>query len=74
MILASQQSFSGQYGGHVTLGYTGKGGDTPLMHVRSRVASYWRGAVLDEYDGSGWLPSVTNLTLSDRGGVLFDDS
>ncbi len=46
------------------------------MHVRSRVASYWRGAVLDEYDGAGWLPSVTNLTLSDRGqgGVLFDDS
>lgn len=60
----------------MTLGYAGTDGDTPLMHVRSRVASYWRGAVLDEYDGSGWLPSVTNLTLSERGpgGLLFDDS
>ena len=76
MILASRQLFSGQDGRYVTLGYSGADGDTPLMYVRSRVASYWRGAVLDEYDGSGWLPSVANLTLSDRGrgGVLFDDS
>jgi hypothetical protein len=76
MILPSRESFSGQDGRYIRLGYTGTDGDTPLMHVRSRVASYWRGAVLDEYDGSGWLPSVTNLTLSERGrgGLLFDDS
>ncbi|MEE8473053.1 MAG: transglutaminaseTgpA domain-containing protein [Dehalococcoidia bacterium] len=38
------------------LGWPGDGGDV-VMNVRSPVASYWRGLVLDRYDGTTWSPS-----------------
>ena len=36
-----------------------QGDDPVVFHVRSKVASYWRGLVFEQYDGSGWL--VTDL-------------
>lgn len=62
--------------GYVPLGYTGSAADTSVMHVRSRVVTYWRGSTLDEYDGRGWLPSEDGVTLIDAGsrGFLFPDS
>ena len=46
------------------------------MHVRSRMSSYWRGTNLDEYEGVGWLPSSSRVTLDDegQGGYVFPDS
>ncbi|MCH7737495.1 MAG: transglutaminase domain-containing protein [Chloroflexi bacterium] len=36
-------------------------GDDPVVfHVRSKVASYWRGLVFEVYDGSRWLVSDLN--------------
>ena len=63
-------------GEYVPLGYTGSAADKVVMHVRSRVSSYWRGATLDEYDGVGWLPSSSRVTLVDegQGGYVFPDS
>jgi hypothetical protein len=55
---------SGEY---VTLGYAGSLADRPVMHVRSRVSSYWRGVTLDEYDGKGWLRSSSKIELLDEG-------
>ena len=73
-ILPSEQ-FRGA-GDYVSLGYTGSAADTVVMHVRSRVASYWRGATLDQYDGAGWLPSTSRVTLVDegQGSYVFPDS
>ena len=48
---------------HVTLGYTGSLADRTVMHVRSRISSYWRGATLDKYDGRGWLSSSPQIKL-----------
>ena len=61
---------------YAPLGYTGSAADTPVMHVRSRVATYWRGSTLDQYDGIGWLPSVARMTLvdEDNEGYVFPDS
>ena len=66
----------GEAGEYVTLGYVGPAADTPVMYVRSLVASYWRGSTLDEYDGGGWLPSVTRVTLVNegQGEFAFQDS
>lgn len=63
-------------GEYVSLGYTGSAADKVVMYVRSRVSSYWRGATLDEYDGAGWLPSTSRVTLVDegQGGYVFPDS
>ena len=63
-------------GDYVPLGYTGSAADKVVMHVRSRVSSYWRGATLDQYDGAGWLPSTSRVTLVDegQGGYVFPDS
>ena len=63
-------------GEYVALGYTGSAADKVVMYVRSRVSSYWRGATLDEYDGAGWLPSTSRVTLVDegQGGYVFPDS
>ncbi|MBI4200998.1 MAG: DUF4129 domain-containing protein [Chloroflexi bacterium] len=74
-ILASSQFGEGS-GRYVQLGYTGSAADRAVMYVRSRVASYWRGATLDVYDGVGWLPSASELTLrnSGRGEYVFPDS
>lgn len=65
----------GGAGDYVSLGYTGSLADRAVMHVRSRVSSYWRGLTLDEYDGRGWLtpsPQIKLLEKSRRGFVLPD--
>lgn len=72
-IFPSQDSLGG---GYATLGYTGSSADQPVMYVRSRISSYWRGLTLDEYDGRGWLsstPEVRQLSGS-RGQYLLPDS
>lgn len=56
----------GAGGDHATLGYTGSAADEPVMHVRSRVSSYWRGLILDVYDGRGWLNTSYQIKLIDR--------
>ena len=63
-------------GDYVSLGYTGPAADKVVMHVRSRVSSYWRGATLDQYDGAGWLPSTSQVRLVDegQGSYVFPDS
>ena len=73
-VLPSQQLRGA--GDYVSLGYTGPAADQVVMHVRSRVSSYWRGAILDQYDGAGWLPSTSRVTLVDegQGGYVFPDS
>ena len=32
-----------------------------VMHVRSKVTSYWRGRVFDEFDGRTWYPSTDSV-------------
>ena len=61
----------GVAGDYATLGYTGSLADKPVMYVRSRVSSYWRGLTLDEYDGRGWLSSSSIIQLRDVGGGEF---
>ncbi|MFQ5876040.1 MAG: DUF3488 domain-containing protein, partial [Dehalococcoidia bacterium] len=63
-------------GKYTTLGYVGSWGDRAVMHVRSRVSSYWRGLTLDEYDGRGWLSSSPGLRLFNerRRWFIFPDS
>ncbi|MBI4332791.1 MAG: DUF4129 domain-containing protein [Chloroflexi bacterium] len=56
----SQVDSSG--GRYATLGYTGSSPDEPVMYVRSRISSYWRGLTLDEYDGRGWLSSFPEIS------------
>ena len=61
---------------YVDLGYQGEQGDDAVMYVRSRLASYWRGIALDEYDGRGWKASgsVLPLAVSRRGILRFSDA
>ncbi|MBI2872148.1 MAG: DUF3488 domain-containing protein [Chloroflexi bacterium] len=75
-ILISSQGARAGSSRYVTLGYVGSAADAVVMHVRSPVASYWRGSVLDVYDGAGWLPSVSrmNLVNEGRGEMVFPDS
>ena len=63
-------------GGYATLGYVGSSADRAVMHVRSRISSYWRGATLDEYDGRGWLPSLSQIKLRNesQGEFVLPDS
>jgi len=63
-------------GEYATLGYAGSLADRAVMHVRSRISSYWRGATLDEYDGQGWLPSPSQIKLRNesRGEFVLPDS
>ncbi|MFC1962898.1 transglutaminaseTgpA domain-containing protein, partial [Chloroflexota bacterium] len=63
-------------GQYATLGYVGSSADRAVMHVRSRVSSYWRGAILDQYDGWGWLPSSPQVKLRNesRGEFILPDS
>jgi transglutaminase-like putative cysteine protease len=46
----------------VNLGYLG-GGEAVVMNVRSPVASYWRGLILDKYDGVRWSSSPNHSPL-----------
>ena len=61
---------------YATLGYVGSSADRAVMHIRSRISSYWRGATLDEYDGRGWLPSSPEIKLlnESRGEFILPDS
>ncbi|MFC1915976.1 transglutaminaseTgpA domain-containing protein [Chloroflexota bacterium] len=56
----------GGEGEYTTLGYTGSAGDEVVMHVRSRISSYWRGLTLDRYDGRGWLSTSAQVELLDE--------
>ena len=41
------------------------------MHVRSPLASFWRGFTLDVYDGQGWLAATSEVSLVlDESGTL----
>ena len=75
-ILVSQQSGGTGAGTYVGLGYVGSAADAVVMHVRSRISSYWRGYTLNEYDGAGWLPSALTLKRPEegRGELVFSDS
>ena len=61
---------------YVALGYQGEDEKDVVMYVRSPLASYWRGQVLDQYDGRGWVASESTaiLTLDRSGGLVFRDS
>lgn len=64
-------------GGYASLGYVGEDDRDIVMYVRSRVTSYWRGEVFDDYDGRGWRPSgssPTDLVLNPNGGLRFEDA
>ena len=59
---------------YTDLGYVGDQGRDVVMYVRSPFASYWRGQVMDEYDGTGWTPSTSEPQLvSDGGRLRFPD-
>jgi transglutaminase-like putative cysteine protease len=75
-ILVPTQSGDGAFGRYARLGFAGSAADVAVLHVRSPVPSYWRGSLLDQYDGVGWLPSAFRLTLTDegRGEFVFSDS
>ena len=74
--LASRRIGDASSGDYIQLGYTGTAADAPVMHVRSRIVTYWRGAALDRYDGLGWLPSPESQTLFEvaPGEYVFPDS
>lgn len=56
---------------YAVLGYQGEPSADVVMYVRSPLASYWRGQILDEYDGLGWKKSGDTLQLvTDRNGKL----
>ena len=56
---------------YVTLGYVGEQERDLVMYVRSPLASYWRGQVLDKYDGRGWIAADDESQLEvDRWGRL----
>lgn len=63
ILASSQDGGVGGNGQYATLGYTGNEADRPVMQVRSRISSYWRGLTMTRYDGQGWLGSSTQLTL-----------
>ena len=41
------------------------GDDSLVMHVRSPVASYWRGQVFDKFDGRVWRPETSTAASGD---------
>jgi len=75
-ILPSLEERGAGEGEYATLGYVGSAADVPVMRVRSRVSSYWRGLVLDRYDGRGWLQTSPQLILRDANlrEFVFPDS
>ena len=58
---------------YTDLGYTGSGGGDVVMHVRSPLASFWRGFTLDGYDGHGWVSatSAVRLAVDPSGRLMF---
>ena len=61
---------------YATLGYTGEREDDVVMYVRSPLASFWRGQVLEEYDGRGWKrsDSVSQIEVDRLGRLRFSDT
>jgi hypothetical protein len=61
---------------YATLGYTGEDERDVVMYVRSPLASYWRGEILEEYDGRGWIATDTKnqLEVGQRGVLRFGDA
>ena len=61
---------------YATLGYADDNGGEVVMYVRSPLASFWRGQVLDEYDGRGWTVSnrEPQMVLGQRGRLRFPDT
>ena len=57
---------------YVTLGYQRDQEKDVVLYVRSPLASYWRGQILDVYDGKGWSSSVGAIqVVEDRVGRLW---
>ncbi len=61
---------------YATLGYTGEDERDVVMYVRSPLASYWRGEILEEYDGRGWVATDTEnqLEVGQQGVLRFGDA
>ena len=68
-------AFPVELAGYTPLGYQGDEGRDVVMHVRSPLASYWRGQILDEYDGIGWKASEgsSQLVANRSDGLQFSD-
>ena len=66
----------GPSSGYATLGYTGEREDDIVMYVRSPLASFWRGQVLEEYDGRGWrsVDTVSQIEVDRLGRLRFSDA
>ncbi len=62
--------------GYATLGYTGEREDDIVMYVRSPLASFWRGQVLEEYDGRGWrsVDTMSQIEVDRFGRLRFSDA
>ncbi|MBM3926361.1 MAG: DUF4129 domain-containing protein [SAR202 cluster bacterium] len=58
------------------LGYTGDAGKDLVMYVRSPLASFWRGQVLEYYDGRGWSSAYQSPRLKSDplGRLQFTDA
>ena len=61
---------------YATLGFTGEGGDDVVMYVRSSLASFWRGQILEEYDGRGWKTAdgAAQIEVDSSGTLKFRDA
>ena len=61
---------------YATLGYTGEGEDDVVMYVRSPLASFWRGQILEEYDGRGWKAAdgAAQIEVDPSGTLKFRDA
>ncbi len=55
------------FGGTLVLGGPVNLGNTTLMDVQASTGRYWRAAVYDTYDGSGWTYSDTQTAFADSG-------
>ncbi len=56
---------------YATLGHTGEGDNDVVMQVRSPLARFWRGQILEEYDGRGWKTADGSAQVEvDRSGTL----
>ena len=50
----------------------GGAGNDVVMHVRSPVASYWRGQVYDRFDGEDWSPGEGSRSFDSPGRAIRD--
>ncbi|MBN1933827.1 MAG: hypothetical protein JW934_04130 [Anaerolineae bacterium] len=55
------------FGGTLVLGGPVNLGNATLMDVQSSTGRYWRAAIYDVYDGSGWTYSGTRTAFPDAG-------